>query len=222
LGYNYGIQNIQGSYKQSNSYSNLVTELSSQLTPEFSLTSGLQWNPQQYTVQRTNTGLLPVNVNTGLQRINAGLHYANKANQILNLGYTYRNNPLINCSNLNLAYCSNITQTDASFRYPVYDNWNLMSRWQYSLLYKTTQDAFLGIEKENCCWRFRIALRHYINNISNGNSLTYNQTTINNPTGTAQNGIFFEIELKGMSAIGDDMDTFLQREIYGYQGNQND
>jgi LPS-assembly protein len=225
LGYNYknlGYNYVQGSYKQSNSYSNLVTELSSQLTQEFSITSGLQWNPQQYTVQRTNTGLLPVNVNTGLQRINAGLHYANKANEILNIGYTYRNNPLIDCGKLNVASCSNITQTDASFRYPVYDNWNLMSRWQYSLLYKTTQDAFFGIEKENCCWRFRIALRHYINNISNGNSLTYNQTTINNPTGTAQNGIFFEIELKGMSAIGDDMDTFLQKEIYGYQGNQND
>ena len=220
LGYNYGIRNVQGSYKQSNSYSNLVTELSSQLTQEFSVSSGLQWNPQQYTVQRTNLGLLPINVNSGLQRINAGLHYANKANEIFNIGYTYRNNPLINCSNGNSTSCSNITQTDASFRYPVYDNWNAMGRWQYSLLYNTTQDALFGVEKENCCWRFRIALRHYMNNISNGNTIAAN--TNNALTGTAQNGIFFEIELKGMSAIGDDMDTFLQKEIYGYQGKQND
>ena len=225
LDYNYGNKDLvynygQGSYKQSNSYSNLVTELSSQLTQEFSVSSGLQWNPQQYTVQRTNTGLLPVNVNSGLQRINAGLHYANKANEIFNIGYTYRNNPLINCNNGNSTSCSNITQTDASFRYPVYDNWNAMGRWQYSLLYNTTQDALFGVEKENCCWRFRIALRHYMNNISNGNTIATN--TNNALTGTAQNGIFFEIELKGMSAIGDDMDTFLQKEIYGYQGKQND
>lgn len=225
LDYNYGNKDLvynygQGSYKQSNSYSNLVTELSSQLTQEFSVSSGLQWNPQQYTVQRTNIGSLPINVNSGLQRINAGLHYANKANEIFNIGYTYRNNPLINCSNGNSINCSNITQTDASFRYPVYDNWNAMGRWQYSLLYNTTQDALFGVEKENCCWRFRIALRHYMNNISNGNTIAAN--TNNALTGTAQNGIFFEIELKGMSAIGDDMDTFLQKEIYGYQGKQND
>lgn len=225
LGYNYGNKDLvynygQGSYKQNNSYSNLVTELSSQLTREFSVSSGLQWNPQQYTVQRTNLGLLPINVNSGLQRINAGLHYANKANEIFNIGYTYRNNPLINCNDGNSTSCSNITQTDASFRYPVYDNWNAMGRWQYSLLYNTTQDALFGVEKENCCWRFRIALRHYMNNISNGNTIATN--TNNALTGTAQNGIFFEIELKGMSAIGDDMDTFLQKEIYGYQGKQND
>jgi LPS-assembly protein len=35
--------------------------------------------------------------------------------------------------------------------------------------------------------------------------------------GTAQNGVFFEVELKGLSAIGDDMDYFLQQEIYGYR-----
>jgi LPS-assembly protein len=213
----------QGSYKQSNSYSNLVTELSSQLTREFSVSSGLQWNPQQYTVQRTNIGSLPINVNSGLQRINAGLHYANKANEIFNIGYTYRNNPLLYCNNGNSTSCSNITQTDASFRYPVYDNWNAMGRWQYSLLYNTTQDALFGVEKENCCWRFRIALRHYMNNISNGNTIATNtNNALTGTAGTAQNGIFFEIELKGMSAIGDDMDTFLQKEIYGYQGKQND
>ena len=93
-----------------------------------------------------------------------------------------------------------------------------MGRWQYSLLYNTTQDAFFGLEKENCCWRFRIALRHYMNNIANGN--VNSSTADNSLTGTAQNGMFFEIELKGMSAIGDDMNTFLQREIYGYRDDQ--
>ena len=103
---------------------------------------------------------------------------------------------------------------DNSFRVPVYDNWSIMGRLQYSLLYGKTQDALFGIEKENCCWKTRIALRHYTNNI---NSITGNASNL---SGTYQNGIFFEFELKGLSAIGDDMDTFLEKEIYGFQGSQ--
>lgn len=181
-------------------YSNLVTELSSQFTRDLSTVSGLQWNP----------------LSNDIQRVNAGIHYRNKDNEIFNIGYLYRKNPLFaNRSN-------DITQTDSSFRYPIYDNWSAMGRWQYSLLYNKTQDALFGVEKENCCWRFRVALRHYTNNLASGNGLFYgsNPNTPNTFAGTAQNGIFFEIELKGLSALGDDMDTFLQKEIYGFKGSQ--
>ena len=195
-------------------YSNLVTELSSELTHDLSLTSGLQWNPQQYTVQQSTTVKEPFNVNAGIQRINAGIHYSNPANEIFNIGYLYRKNPLIPDQT------NDIKQSDMSFRYPIYDNWSAMGRWQYSLLYNKTQDALFGVEKENCCWRFRIALRHYINNLSNVNSSLIGTSTNLALTGTAQNGIFFEVELKGLSALGDDMDTFLQREIYGYRKSQ--
>jgi LPS-assembly protein len=82
-------------------------------------------------------------------------------------------------------------------------------------LYNTTQDGFFGLEKENCCWRFRVVGRHYINNLANVNS------TVNNlnlaPTGTAQNGIFFEIELKGLTGFGTDLETFFEQTIYGYR-----
>jgi len=183
---------------QTDSYSNLVTELSSELTHNLSVTTGLQWNPQLNDIQRGQ----------------AGIHYNNPDNEIFNVGYLYRKNPLIP-NQLN-----DITQSDVSFRYPIYDNWSAMGRWQYSLLYNKTQDALFGLEKENCCWRFRIALRHYINNISNVNSSQVIPNTNLALTGTAQDGVFFEIELKGLSALGDDMDTFLQREIYGYRKSQ--
>ncbi|WP_262964580.1 LPS-assembly protein LptD [Methylobacter psychrophilus] len=189
---------VAGSSVQTNSVSNLVTELSSELTRTISVTSGLQWNPVLNDIERTK----------------AGIHYRNESNEIFNVGYLYRKNPLIPDGT------NDITQSDASFRYPIYDNWYAMGRFQYSLLYNQTQDAFLGIEKENCCWRFRIAARHYINNIANTN---FNGVTTNQNltlAGTAQNGVFFEVELKGLSAIGDDMDYFLQQEIYGYRKSQ--
>ena len=175
-------------------YSNIVTELSSQFTRQLSGTSGLQWSPQYNQVQR----------------INAAIHYRSPANEIINVGYIYRKNPLYP----NQSY--DITQTDNSFRYPVYDNWSVIGRWQYSLLYNKTQDALLGIEKENCCWKARIALRQYTNNLQSGNGLV----TPNSYAGTYQNGVFFEFELKGLGALGDDMDAFLHKEIYGFQGSQ--
>jgi LPS-assembly protein len=186
---------VVGSSVQTNSYSNLVTELSSEFTKNLSATTGLQWSPVRHDIERTK----------------AGIHYRNESNEIFNMGYLYRKNPLVPDGT------NNITQSDVSFRYPVYDNWSAMGRWQYSLLYNKTQDAFFGVEKENCCWRFRIALRHYINNIASSTVVSNSNQAL---TGTAQSGIFFEVELKGLSAIGDDMDYFLQQEIYGYRKSQ--
>ncbi len=189
---------VPGSTVQTGSYSNLVTELSSELTKQLSVTSGLQWNPVLHDFERGK----------------AGIHYRNPANEIFNIGYLYRKNPLIPDRT------NDINQSDMSFHYPIYDNWSAMGRWQYSMLYNKTQDALFGVEKENCCWRFRIALRHYINNLSNVNSSIIGTSTNLALTGTAQNGIFFEVELKGLSALGTDMDYFLQQEIYGYRKSQ--
>ena len=191
----YGQTPVIGSQVQTNRTSNLVTELSSEITRQISATSGMQWSTQY----------------NNIQRINGAIHFATKTNELFNIGYLYRKNPLVPDGS------NDITQADTSFRYPIYDNWRAMGRWQYSLLYNKTQDAFFGVEKENCCWRFRIAVRRYINNIANANSALATNNTL---TGTAQNGIFFEFELKGLSAMGDDMDTFLRNEIYGYRGYQ--
>jgi len=189
---------LPGSPVPPGSFSNLVTELSSELTHNLSFTSGLQWNPQLNDIQRAN----------------AALHFGNQANELFNIGYLYRKNPLItNGSN-------DITQSDISFRWPIYDNWYALGRWQYSWLYNRTQDALFGVEKENCCWRFRIALRHYINNINNNPNAFPSSTSV--VAGTAQDGIFFQIELKGLTGIGDNLDNFFQKTIYGYRKSQND
>ncbi|MGZ8165978.1 MAG: LPS-assembly protein LptD, partial [Methylobacter sp.] len=113
-----------------------------------------------------------------------------------------------------------IIQTDMSFRWPVYNNWYAVGRWQYSLLYNTTQDSFVGLEKENCCWRFRVIGRRYINSITNVN--TFNTTgdlnSINTTvSGTSQTGVFFQIELKGLTGIGQKLDQFFEQSIYGYR-----
>ena len=185
------------------SYSNVVADLKNQLSKQISLVSGMQWNP----------------VRNDFERLKAGLHYRTETNTIFNARYYNRKNPLIPYVSPNVV-TTNIQETDLSARYPIYDNWSLMGRWQYSLLLKKSQDTFFGIEKENCCWRFRVALRRYINNISS-NTGTPN-TVIATTPGTPQNGIFFEFELKGITSLGDSMDQFLGRELYGYKSTQNE
>ncbi|MEI7995251.1 MAG: LPS assembly protein LptD [Methylococcaceae bacterium] len=187
-----------GSPVQTSNYSNVVTELNSQLTKNLAITTGLQWNPQFNEIQRGN----------------AALHFSNESNEIFNAGYLYRRNPLIPDRT------NDVIQTDVSLRWPIYDKWFAVGRWQYSLLYNTTQDGMFGLEKENCCWRFRIVGRHYINNINN-NPLLFTSTANLAPTGTAQNGIFFQIELKGLTGIGDNLDNFFAKTIYGYRNSQN-
>jgi LPS-assembly protein len=191
----------QVAYFNQQSYSNVVTDLTSQLSKQISFVSGMQWNP----------------VRNDFERLKAGLHYRTETNTLFNARYYNRKNPLIPYVSPDIV-TTDIQETDLSARYPIYDNWSLMGRWQYSLLLKKSQDTFFGIEKENCCWRFRVALRRYINNISSTNSAP--NSVIATTPGTPQNGIFFEFELKGITSLGDAMDEFLGRELYGYKGTQ--
>lgn len=172
----------------------LVTELSSQLTEHISIDSGLQWDPHSNDIVRGK----------------AMIHFVNQPDQIINVGYLYRQDPLIPDKS------NDITQSDMSFRWPIVDNWYAVGRWQYSWLYNNTQDGFFGFEKENCCWRFRVIGRSYLNSI-NQISGDVAQTANTVVEGTTQTGIFFQIELKGLTGIGEKLDDFFEKSIYGYR-----
>ena len=174
-------------------FSNVIGELSAQVNNHVAIDSGIQFDPYQNEISRGK----------------AILHLTHQPNEILNVGYRYRKiSPTIIPNRAN-----DIIQSDMSFHYPIYDNWSAIGRWQYSLLYNSTQESFLGIEKENCCWRFRVVGRRYVNNLnvfSNGEDVQ----------GVSQTGIFFQVELKGLTGMGEKLDTFLEQNIYGYRATQ--
>ena len=182
---------IKNSDSETNHFSNIIGELSTRVNDHVSIDSGLQWNPHEADISRGK----------------AILHLTNQPNEILNLGYRYRKNTV---PDIAPNVSTGISQTDVSFHYPVYDNWSAIGRWQYSLLYNSTQESFLGIEKENCCWRFRVVGRRYLNNLNVFASDA-------NVQGTSQTGVFFQVELKGLTGMGEKLDTFLEQNIYGYQ-----
>jgi len=172
--------------------SNIVGELNGQFTDELSFRSGLQWNPYQGKIAR------------GL----ASLQYRDKSERILNLAYRFRRSNSITNQVINSQVPRGlIEQADGSFHWPLFAGISGVGRLQYSLLDDKVTESFLGIEKESCCWRFRIIGRHWIQTTS-GRVLT---------NSSANTGVFVQLELKGFSSFGDNLDQFLERNISGYE-----
>lgn len=162
------------------------------MTDDFSFSSALHWDPYASRAVRKQIDL----------------HYRNKWGHIVNLGFHQRKAVLAQSSSDDI-----IRQSDVSFRLPLIDNWFAVGRWQYSFLYDKTAESFLGLEKENCCWRFRIIGRHYINGLSLANNAL--QPTLSAVDET-QTTVMFQIELKSLSGFGNDVDVFLRQNIFGY------
>ncbi len=163
------------------SLSNLVAGLSGQFSDHLSAASDVQWNPDS----------------GKFTRFSSTIRYRDLPGKVINLGYRYRrDNPLSPAT---------IEQSDFSFKWPLLDNWYAVGRWQYSIRFGKTVESFLGLEKESCCWRFRVIGRQFLNNVSNSTDATQDYA------------VFVQLELKGLTSFGDKVDQFLERNLAGYR-----
>jgi len=119
------------------------------------------------------------------------LHYRTPDNRLLNLAYRFA---------LDTGEEKLYENTDLSFSLPVERRFQLVGRWHYSLLDSQTVEAFAGLEYGQCCWRVRL-LGHHLKN---------------EPDSAGTNGIMLQVELAGLGSIGQRVDKFFQRSIYGY------
>ncbi|MGZ8244315.1 LPS-assembly protein LptD [Methylomagnum sp.] len=175
---------------QLESNSNLIGDVFAGLSQDWSLRAGGQWNPDRNQIDR---GIV-------------ALQYNNRQNDLLNVAYRYRRNQnSLTCVQGDLINpCLNLT--DVSFRLPIVQGWHVIGRWQYSIVDRLTLETFLGFERETCCWRFSLLGRRFINNIQSGTGDTQ-----------ANNGIFLQLEFKGLTRLGDQVDLFMRNEISGYR-----
>ncbi|WP_428623390.1 LPS assembly protein LptD [Sedimenticola sp.] len=116
-----------------------------------------------------------------------GVHYLDEKQRILNLTYRYTN--------------GSIEQTDLSARWPITHSLHAVGRWNYSLLYGKSMETFAGIEYESCCWVSRFVVRNYRSDANADGNLA----------------LFLQLELKGLTSLGDKIDQFLERGILGYR-----
>lgn len=103
---------------------------------------------------------------------------------------------------LNLAYRRRgnlVRQVDASFLAPLSERWSLVGRANYSFLADTELETLIGFEYDSCCWALRGFFRRYLRN----------------QRGEKRNGLYLELELKGLGSLGRRTDQLLQRAILG-------
>ena len=122
------------------------------------------------------------------------VRYKPATNKVVNLSYRVRR-PSSNFSGVD------VEQSDISFHWPLKQNWSMIGRWNYAIPEKRTLEIFGGIEYDSCCWSFRVVARRFLADID----------------GDFDTGMFFQLELKGLSGIGRKTADFLKQKIPGYE-----
>jgi LPS-assembly protein len=101
--------------------------------------------------------------------------------------------------------------TDLAFTWPVTEQVSVIGRWSYSLDLKENMEALAGIEYGSCCWRLRAFARQYLKTASGESG----------PTGEQDLSFFVQLELRGLGAVGDDIEELLDRSLHGYVDDRN-
>lgn len=106
---------------------------------------------------------------------------------VVNVGYRYRDGLF--------------EHVDISTAIPVRDNWLLIARLNQSLGEDELLEGLAGFEYATCCIAVRILARRYVRNIE----------------GDLNNGVYVELEFKGLGSLGRPAGDFLRRAILGYR-----
>ncbi|MBT3811932.1 MAG: LPS-assembly protein LptD [Gammaproteobacteria bacterium] len=177
--------NLVGNQVHTELLSNLIAEVSGEITDELKFISSLQWDLQKSAVNRGNVDLR---------------YRSLTDNFIFNVGYRYQQ------SQPEFGRFAQ-SQMVASAMVPIYDGWSAVALYRYSFLDKKNLEYFVGVEKDSCCWRFRVIFRQFLLSTDSGAI----------EEAKPQNSIFFQLELKSLTSIGDKVDDFLQNNISGYR-----
>jgi len=139
------------------------------------------------------------NISTGIQwnpyaerteRAEARVQYRPGPRSVVNLGYRYQYDQM--------------EQAEASVAWPLGDSWHVYGRVLYSLREKQSIEQFAGFEYSSCCWSIRAVGRDYVSR----------------RTGARDRSIYLQLELKGLSNVGQAADAFLEKAIRGYSTRQ--
>lgn len=135
------------------------------------------------------------------------LRYRGQDRGLFNASYRYtREDPrFINSREFN----ADIEQADISTYLPLNNSWNLIGRWNQDVTNSRELEVFAGIEYNSCCWSGAVIFRHWLDRDDNilipEEELQYDD------------GIFIQIQLRGLAGTGKGIDSILSDGIYGYE-----
>jgi len=134
----------------------------------------------------------PHDDNDALQQALAQLNYRDQGGHVFNAAYRLRDGVT--------------EQTDLAIFWPVNEQFTLVGRHNYSLQDNRPLEVLAGLEYGRCCWRLRALVRQYSNTTGDDQTL----------------GFLLQLELNGLGRLGDEIQSTLQRSIYGYGTNDYD
>ncbi len=117
------------------------------------------------------------------------LRYRPDLDTVVNFGYRFRRT------------VNDIEQADFSMRLPVTRAIALIGRWNYSMQENRSIETLGGVEYESCCWGLRVVARRFLRNSQ----------------GEFDNGVFMQVQFRGLGGLGQRADSFLARGIPGYE-----
>ena len=104
---------------------------------------------------------------------------------------------------------ADIEQADISAYLPISRRWSLIGRWNQDLTNSRELEVFAGIEYSSCCWSTSIIARHWL---ERDDDLLIPEEELD-----YDDGIFFQIQLKGLAGTGGSINGILSDGIYGYE-----
>ena len=101
-----------------------------------------------------------------------------------------------------------IEQADLSLAWPLGTSWRAVGRWSYALNDDSnrTLEAFGGLEYDSCCMGFRAVVRR----VRRGD-------LADDGDDGYSNAIYLQMELKGLTGVGDSAEALITRDIPGYE-----
>jgi LPS-assembly protein len=160
---------------------------------------------------RFTSDIIYDNHDNELEKSSISLRYNDRQNRLFNASYrSTRRDPRL-LEGVSLA--QDIRQADISGFVPLAGNFNLVGRWNHDFTNSRALDIFAGFEYNSCCWRASVVARRWLDR----------RDDVLRPEEdlTLSNGIFFQIQFKGLAGSGGRVDSMLNNGIYGYGSEEN-
>ena len=141
------------------------------------------------------------------ENINAGILYNPSAGKAISARYKYGRNQRIYQQNDGIYHYDKLRQIDIAAQWPLRPNLHAVARLNYSLDASRPLEQLLGLEyKSSCgCWSASMVAQRYVTGL-----------THNHQNSTYKNAIFFTLQLKDLSNIGNNPNESLRLAIPGY------
>jgi LPS-assembly protein len=137
-----------------------------------------------------------------LDSLVTGLAFRSASGNLLNLNYNFYDDGAVTAD----PEAEKIRQTDISFMWNLNQRWGILGRWGFDLEERRSFDNIVGVEYESCCWRARLVNRRYLKESNEDLDVM-----------EAKQGIFLQVELKGLGGVGGSVDAMLEESISGYR-----